>query len=531
MKDYYKILGVEDEASEEEIRARWIELTKYYHPDLGRTEEGDEKIREINEAYEILKNEQTRFQYDFERDLKRSVIKRAQRRQERKTNIHKIVVPSGLLALFLIVGFIFFRSGRVATPPKSEALHEIDKISEEKTASQISPVKINSGAKEEGKAPKEISRGVPREAPKEVSREMARKVPKEVPRETARVIAKEVPKEIPKQVPKQAVKEVPKEVPKEIPKQVPREVSKEVSKEVPKQIAKEVPKEVPKETARVIAKEVPKEVPREIPKQVAKEVPEEAPKEVSREIAREVPKEIPKEVAKQVAKEVSEEVPKEAPRVMAKEVPKEVPKEIPKQVAKEVPREVPKEVPRVMAKEVPKEVPKEIPKQVAKEVPKEAPEEDPKEVASVTLHPGKKLTIGTREDKTLPSRPPLLAKEKEVEQFFSNYVDRYNRKDVGGFLAFFSSKAVQNQRDGLEAIGNLYTEFIDQSEEVRYQIEGMKIEIFQNRVDVKARFRVDQKLKKGGEEKVWKGNIRWVLVKEEGRLKISSLDYQNEKSP
>ena len=112
-----------------------------------------------------------------------------------------------------------------------------------------------------------------------------------------------------------------------------------------------------------------------------------------------------------------------------------------------------------------------------------------------------------------------------MEQFFSNYVDRYNRKDVDGFLSFFSSKAIQNQTDGLEAIGNLYTKFINQSEELQYQIEGMKIEIYQHRVDVKARFRVDQKLKKDGEKKVWKGNIRWVLVKEEGRLKISSLDY------
>jgi len=53
-------------------------------------------------------------------------------------------------------------------------------------------------------------------------------------------------------------------------------------------------------------------------------------------------------------------------------------------------------------------------------------------------------------------------------------------------------------------------------------VEGMKIEIYQNRVEVKARFRVDQRLKKRGEEIVWKGNIRWVLVKEDGNLKIIS---------
>jgi len=112
MKDYYKILGVEEGASEEEIRVRWIELTKYYHPDREKMEERREKIREINEAYEILKNEATRSHYDFERDLKKSFFKKADRRQERRMNILKIfIIPSsGVLVLFLIIGFFFDES-------------------------------------------------------------------------------------------------------------------------------------------------------------------------------------------------------------------------------------------------------------------------------------------------------------------------------------------------------------------------------------------------------------------------------------
>ena len=130
-----------------------------------------------------------------------------------------------------------------------------------------------------------------------------------------------------------------------------------------------------------------------------------------------------------------------------------------------------------------------------------------------------------------PHALPLLAKEEEVQRFFSNYIDRYNRKDVDGFLSFFSSKAVQNQKDGLKGIRSIYAKYFDQSQELRYHVEGMKIEIYQNAVEVKARFRVNQTLKESGEEKVWKGNIRWVLVMEDGSLKISSLDYQNKKSP
>jgi len=455
MKDYYKVLGVEEEASEEEIRARWIELTKYYHPDLGRTEEGDERIREINEAYEILKDESTRFRYDFERDLKRSFIKRAHRQQERRTNIRKIIiVPSGILVLFLIVGFIFFGSGRVATPAKTEALHKSDKVSKKKTASRTPPVEINSKAQSEGKSPKEIKEGViPPETKKEVT-----------PPESRKMVSLPPPRS---------------------PSAMERE--SEQKKELPRKI---LPESKVKPAPQIVMKS---------------EMP--------------------------ATKEVSKEVAKETPKQVAKEIPKEVPREVPKEVAKEIPKEVPKETPKQVAKEIPKEAPKEVPKEVRKDAAKEGPQEAPKEVARVTLHPGENLTMWTRGERIVSSRPSLLAKEEEVKQFFSNYVDRYNRKDVGGFLSFFSSKAIQNQTDGLEAIGNLYTKFINQSQDLRYQIEGMKIEISQHRVDVKARFRVDQKLKKDGEEKIWKGNVRWVLVKEEGRLKISSLDYQNEKSP
>ncbi|MGB7572354.1 MAG: hypothetical protein WBN53_00715 [Thermodesulfobacteriota bacterium] len=126
---------------------------------------------------------------------------------------------------------------------------------------------------------------------------------------------------------------------------------------------------------------------------------------------------------------------------------------------------------------------------------------------------------------------PSLANEEEVKQFFSDYIRRYHRKDIDGFISFFSSKAVQNQKDGLKEIRSIYTKFFDQSQELKYRVEGMKIEIYQNAAEVKARFKLDQTLKKRAEERVWTGTIHWVLVKEDGALKIISLDYQNDKTP
>jgi len=126
----------------------------------------------------------------------------------------------------------------------------------------------------------------------------------------------------------------------------------------------------------------------------------------------------------------------------------------------------------------------------------------------------------------IKTSPPLLASKEEVHQFFTTYRDRYDQKDINGFLSLFSSKAIQNQKDGLEGIRADYAHFFERSLTLRYQIEEMKMEIYQNAVEVKAFYQIDQILNKSGEKKILKGNIRWVLGKENGVLKIISLDYQ-----
>lgn len=61
MKDYYEILGVPRDASQEEIKRAFYKLAHKYHPDKG----GDpEKFKEINEAYQVLSDPEKRAQYD-----------------------------------------------------------------------------------------------------------------------------------------------------------------------------------------------------------------------------------------------------------------------------------------------------------------------------------------------------------------------------------------------------------------------------------------------------------------------------------
>ncbi len=63
-KDYYKTLGVEKNASDDEIKKAYRLLAKKYHPDINKTSEATEKFKEINEAYEVLSDSTKRGNYD-----------------------------------------------------------------------------------------------------------------------------------------------------------------------------------------------------------------------------------------------------------------------------------------------------------------------------------------------------------------------------------------------------------------------------------------------------------------------------------
>lgn len=63
-RDYYEVLGVDKNATSQEIKSAFRKLAKKYHPDLNKEPDAAEKFKEVQEAYEVLGDENKRKTYD-----------------------------------------------------------------------------------------------------------------------------------------------------------------------------------------------------------------------------------------------------------------------------------------------------------------------------------------------------------------------------------------------------------------------------------------------------------------------------------
>ena len=85
-ENYYEILEVSTKASPEIIKKAYITLVKKYHPDLqddSKKEEYENKLKKINEAYEVLSDETKRKKYDLELENLRHI-------QSEQSNLHNV---------------------------------------------------------------------------------------------------------------------------------------------------------------------------------------------------------------------------------------------------------------------------------------------------------------------------------------------------------------------------------------------------------------------------------------------------------
>ncbi len=63
-RDYYKVLGIARTATAEEIKKSYRRLARKYHPDVSKEKDAEPKFKEVQEAYEVLKDPEKRAAYD-----------------------------------------------------------------------------------------------------------------------------------------------------------------------------------------------------------------------------------------------------------------------------------------------------------------------------------------------------------------------------------------------------------------------------------------------------------------------------------
>jgi curved DNA-binding protein len=59
-RDYYKIIGVERDATQDAIKRAYRKLARKYHPDVSKEPDAEARFKEVGEAYEVLKDPEKR---------------------------------------------------------------------------------------------------------------------------------------------------------------------------------------------------------------------------------------------------------------------------------------------------------------------------------------------------------------------------------------------------------------------------------------------------------------------------------------
>jgi hypothetical protein len=119
--------------------------------------------------------------------------------------------------------------------------------------------------------------------------------------------------------------------------------------------------------------------------------------------------------------------------------------------------------------------------------------------------------------------PPVT--EEEVHGFMDEYKVRLMRTDLDAFMDLFSKEAVENRMVPYADIREAYQKTFANSNSIVYHLEIYSVQAYQKSAFVSGRYELIQSIKGSKKKKVFRGNIQWSLIREDGSLKIKEINY------
>jgi len=133
------------------------------------------------------------------------------------------------------------------------------------------------------------------------------------------------------------------------------------------------------------------------------------------------------------------------------------------------------------------------------------------------------LSIGAQAPSLTES--PSAVEVEEVRQFIDEYKGRFVKMEVDAFMALFSRDVTENRMLPYADIREAYRRTIARSQSIIYNLKIYSIQTHTRGALVRGQYEIIQSLKKGGKERVFKGDIQWEIIRENGSLKIREVNY------
>jgi len=133
--------------------------------------------------------------------------------------------------------------------------------------------------------------------------------------------------------------------------------------------------------------------------------------------------------------------------------------------------------------------------------------------------------VSLRAQVSPPFESPPVITEVEARRFLDEYVAQYVRMDVETFMTFFSRKAIENRMLTYADIREIYQRTFENSHSLQYDLEIYTVQTYKESTTVTGRYEVIQIFRANPFKKVYRGNIKWELIREGGVLKIKEINY------